>query len=101
MITCHVRYVLDPDKVADFERYARMWIPLVRDFGGQHHGYFLPGEGANDVALALFSFPSLAAYERYRAESAEHPGCQAAFRFATETRCIRRYERTFFRPLLG
>jgi NIPSNAP len=26
----------------------------------------LPAEGASDRALALFSFPSLAAYERYR-----------------------------------
>ena len=30
-------------------------------------GYFLPAEGPSDKALALFSFPSLAAYEQYRA----------------------------------
>lgn len=101
MITCHVRYVLDPAKIAEFEHYARLWIPLVQQFGGQHHGYFLPGEGANDVALALFSFPGLADYEQYRLKSADDPGCQAAFRYAQETRCIRSYERTFFRPVLG
>lgn len=101
MITCHVRYVLDPARIAEFECYARMWIPLVQQFGGQHHGYFLPGEGANDVALALFSFQSLAAYEQYRLKSADDPGCQAAFRYARETGCIKRYERTFFKPLLA
>ena len=66
MITCYLRYIIDPYKVAEFERYARMWIPLVRRFGGTHHGYFLPHEGANNIAVALFSFPSLAAYEAYR-----------------------------------
>jgi hypothetical protein len=30
--------------------------------GGTHHGYFLPDEGANNIAYALFSFPSLADY---------------------------------------
>ncbi len=42
MITCYVRYVIDPKKVKEFEEYARMWIPLVEKFGGQHNGYFLP-----------------------------------------------------------
>lgn len=101
MITCHVRYVLDPAKIPEFERYARLWIPLVQQYGGQHHGYFLPGEGANDIALALFSFPSLAAYEQYRLKSVEDPACQAAFRFAEETGCIKSYERTFFKPVLA
>ncbi|MBE5173942.1 NIPSNAP family protein, partial [Vibrio parahaemolyticus] len=25
MITCYVRYVIDPKKVKEFEEYARMW----------------------------------------------------------------------------
>jgi hypothetical protein len=29
MVTCYLRYVIDPYKVGDFEKYARMWIPLV------------------------------------------------------------------------
>ena len=41
-------------------------MELVGRHGGTHHGYFLPGQGASDRALALFSFPSLAAYEQYR-----------------------------------
>jgi len=59
-----------------------MWIPLVEKFGGQHHGYFLPAEGANNIALALFSFPSLAAYEKYRHESQHDAECRKAFAYA-------------------
>lgn len=99
MITCYLRYIVDPYKLKEFEHYAKLWIPLVERFGGTHHGYFLPSEGANDVALALFSFPSLAEYERYRKDSFADAECQAAFRYAEETRCILSYERSFFRPV--
>jgi hypothetical protein len=99
MITCSLRYVIDPYKLAEFEHYAKLWIPLVNRLGGTHHGYFLPSEGANDIALALFSFPSLAAYEAYREAMAADTECQAAFAYAEETRCILRYERSFMRPV--
>jgi hypothetical protein len=100
MITCYVAYEIDPDQAADFEIYARAWIPLVERFGGTHHGYFLPQEGANDFAVALFSFASLADYERYRQDSAADPDCQAAFCFAQEKGLVRRYERSFMKPVL-
>ncbi|WP_432461120.1 MULTISPECIES: NIPSNAP family protein [unclassified Agarivorans] len=99
MITCYLNYVIDPKKAKEFEKYAKMWIPLVERFGGQHHGYFLPSEGANNIALALFSFPSLAIYEDYRTKSLADPECIAAFRFAEETDCIVSYQRSFFRPV--
>ena|ERR1700737_685998 len=99
MITCHVRYVIDVNLIPEFETYAKMWIPLVVKLGGKHHGYFLPAEGANNIALALFSFPSLAAYEKYRFESQGDAGCQAAFAYAAQTRCVLSYERSFFRPV--
>lgn len=99
MITCYLRYVIDPYKLDDFEKYAMMWIPLVNRFGGTHHGYFLPHEGANNIALALFSFPSLAAYEEYRQKIKTDRDCQAAFAFAEKTRCIVSYERSFMRAV--
>lgn len=99
MVTCYLRYVIDPYKLAEFERYGKMWIPLVEKHGGRHHGYFLPSEGASNVALAMFSFPSLAAYEAYRAKSLVDADCQAAFKYADDTRCIVSYERSFFRPV--
>lgn len=101
MVSCYVRYVIDPKKVAEFEQYAQMWIPLVQKFGGQHHGYFLPAEGANNIALAIFSFTSLSAYEQYRIDSLNDAACQKAFQFAEDVDCIVSYERSFFRPVLG
>lgn len=99
MVTCYLRYVLDPFKLKEFETYGKMWIPLVEKFGGQHHGYFMPGEGTSNVALALFSIPSLAAYEAYRAQVASDAECQAAVRYYEETKCFLSYERSFFRPV--
>jgi len=29
MISCYLRYVIDPYKTDAFETYVRMWIPLV------------------------------------------------------------------------
>lgn len=101
MITCYLRYVIDPNKLQEFEHYGKLWLPLVAKFGGTHHGYFLPSEGANNIALALFSFPSLAAYEDYRQRSLQDPECQAAFAYAKETQCFLSYERSFFRPVLA
>lgn len=100
MITCHIKYVVAPYKLAEFEEYARLWIPLVTRLGGQHHGYFLPSEGANNIAYALFSFPSLAAYEDYRRRMASDPACQAAFDLDKRNRSIVSYERSFLRPVL-
>ena len=99
MITCSLRYVIDPFKLKEFEAYAKMWMPLVEKWGGQHHGYFMPHEGANNIALALFSFPSLAAYEIYRQQAAEDPECQAAMQYYRETRCFLSFERSFMRPV--
>ena len=101
MITVHLTYEIDADRIEDFEEYGRRWVGLVNRFGGTHHGYFLPSEGDSDIAYALFSFPSLAAYERYRTDSVSDPECQEAFELARRTRCIKRYERRFLRPLDG
>lgn len=101
MITCTLRYVIDPYKLAEFEQYARLWIPIVNRMGGAHHGYFLPSEGANNIALALFSFPSLAAYEDYRIRMATDPECRAAYELDKRNRSIISYERSFMRPVLG
>lgn len=99
MITCCLRYVIDPFKATEFQEYAERWLPLVPRHGGVHHGYFLPSEGANNIALALFSFESLAAYERYRDAITRDPDVADAHAYARATRCFLSYERTFFRPL--
>jgi hypothetical protein len=100
VITCHVRYEIDPAEIEAFERFARRWMELVQRHGGVHHGYFLPSEGASDVAYALFSFPSFAEYERYRSRFDVDPEFVEADRIRDESGCVRRYERSFMRPLL-
>ena len=99
MITCYIRYVIDPKKTIEFENYAKLWIPLVAKFGGTHHGYFLPSEGANNISLALFSFPSLAEYEQYRIDSFKDKECLEAFDYSKKTECVISVERSFFRPI--
>ena len=99
-VTCHLRYQIDPAQIVAFERFARRWIALVERSGGQHHGYFLPSEGASDVAYALFTFPSLAAYEEYRRGFGHDREFVAADRIRDESRCVLRYERSFLRPVL-
>lgn len=99
-VTCHLRYQIDPSEIDAFERFAKRWIALVQRSGGQHHGYFLPSEGASDIAYALFTFPSLAAYEEYRQDFGRDPAFLAADRIREESGCVLRYERSFLRPVL-
>lgn len=100
VITCVLTYTIDPGRVAEFERYAQFWIDTLPRFGGRHHGYFLPSEGANDIAYALFSFPSLADYERYRKNAATDPKCRRIYNQAAREAFIQRHDRTFMRPML-
>ena len=95
-----MKYVIDPHKLEKFEEYARRWLSIVKRMGGLHHGCFLPGEGANNVAISVFSFPSLAAYEEYRHRMAQDAECQSVFELEKINRSILSYERNFMRPLL-
>jgi len=99
MVTCYLKYIIDPYQLAAFEAYGKKWIQLVNRFGGEHHGYFMPSEGANNIAFALFSFPSLAAYETYRTQILTDEECLETFRTAEENKCIISYERAFLRPV--
>jgi hypothetical protein len=101
VITCYLRYTIDPYKLEAFERYSRMILPLAAKYGGVHHGAFLPHEGPNNIAVHLFSFPSLAEYERYRAAVRDDEVAKAAWRLAEETRCIVSFERSFMRPVFA
>lgn len=98
-VTCVVDYQIDPKKIDAFEAFARRWMQLVEQHGGEHHGYFLPSEGSSDRALALFTFPSFAAYEVYRSRFGRDPDFVEADRFRDESGCVIRYDRTFMRPL--
>ena len=55
--------------------------------------------GTNNIALALISFESLAAYESYRARLRNDAEGVANFNFAEEHKFILAEERTFLRKV--
>ena len=94
-LTCFIRYEIDPFQREAFRRYAEQWAPVIPRCGGHLVGYFLPSEGTNYEAWGLVSFPSLAAYEAYRARLRADPQARANFEFAQRERFIVREQRTF------
>jgi hypothetical protein len=52
-----------------------------------------------NFAVALFSFPTVEAYDEYRREVAADEGCKAATTRFHETQCFSGYERTFLVPM--
>ncbi|HEY7902735.1 MAG TPA: NIPSNAP family protein [Casimicrobiaceae bacterium] len=95
MITCVIRYQIDPFQRAAFAEYAANWARIIPRCGGDLVGYFLPHEGTNDVAFGLIAFADLAGYEAYRARLRADPEGLANFEFAQVRRLILREERTF------
>jgi hypothetical protein len=94
-VTCLIRYQIDPFQRDGFAEYADRWARIIPRCGGDLLGYFLPCEGTNDVAWALISFASLAAYETYRGRLKADPDGRANFALAQSRRLILREERTF------
>jgi NIPSNAP len=98
-ITVFIRYQLDPFKRAMFEEYARRWLGIIPKCGGDLVGYWMPHEGTSNIAFALISFESLAAYEIYRARLRSDKEAMANFSFAEENKFILGEERTFLRKV--
>jgi hypothetical protein len=94
-ITCFIRYQIDPYQRDEFAKYADGWSRVIPRCGGDLIGYFLPKEGTNDIAFALISFESLAAYEAYRKRLLLDPEGKANFEFAKSKQFVMREERTF------
>ncbi|MBV9588209.1 MAG: NIPSNAP family protein, partial [Hyphomicrobiales bacterium] len=78
----------------------RRWLTIIPRCGGDLKGYFMPHEGTNNIAFALISFASLAAYEAYRAQLKEDAQALANFRFAEEHRFVLSEERSFLRQVV-
>lgn len=95
MITCFIRYEIDPFQRDAFRQYADAWARIIPRCGGDLVGYFLPYEGTNNVAWGLIAFDSLALYEAYRARLKADAEGRSNFAFAHERRIILREERTF------
>jgi len=96
-ITVFIHYQLDPFKRDAFEAYAKRWREIIPRCGGDLVGYWMPHEGTNNIAYALISFESLAAYEGYRARLRADDQGMANFQFAEQERFILVEERAFLR----
>jgi hypothetical protein len=97
MITCCIQYTLDPHKLDAFEKYAGRWPSIIERCGGNLVGYYLPKEGANNYALALIDFASLADYETYRQRLDADTEAQENFADGNESCCILVESRSFLR----
>lgn len=97
MITCFIRYDIDPFKKDLFETYARNWGQAIPRCGADLVGYFTPHEGCATTAYGVYNVASLAAYEAYRARLAADPLGQENYRFARKEQFIRREERIFLK----
>jgi NIPSNAP len=100
-VTVFIRYQLDPFKRAMFEEYSKRWLTIIPKCGGDLIGYFMPHEGTNNIAFALISFESLAAYESYRPRLRTDKDGVTNFNFAEENKFILAEERTFLRQVVA
>ena len=101
MITCFIRYQIDPFQLDIFKTYAENWGRIIPRCGGHLIGYFLPHEGTNDVAWGLIAFDTLAAYETYRARLKSDPEAMDNFAMAQSKRIILHEERSFVQVVEG
>ena len=97
MITCFIRYEIDPFKRDAFDQYARNWGQAIPRCGAGLIGYFSPHEGSATTAYGLYNIESLAAYEAYRARLAEDPLGRENYDFARREQFIRREDRMFLK----
>lgn len=97
MLTCIIKYHIDPTKKDQFERYARVWGRAIPDCGADLIGYFAPHEGSTTLAYGIYNVASLADYEAYRARLAAHPLGMENYAFAQSEKFLLREDRTFLR----
>ncbi len=97
MLTCIIRYHIDPAKRAEFEAYARVWGEAIPRCGADLVGYFAPHEGSATLAYGIYHIESLAAYEAYRVRLAGDPLGRQNYDFARRERFLLREDRTFLK----
>lgn len=97
MLTCIIRYQIDPTQKDNFETYARNWGQAIPRCGADLIGYFAPHEGSSTQAYGIYNIPSLAEYEAYRARLAADPLGRENYAFAQSRKFILREDRTFLK----
>ena len=99
MITCFIRYEIDPFKGPQFEQYARTWGQAIPRCGADLIGYFAPHEGSATTACGIYNIDNLAAYEAYRARLREDSLAKENFAFSQAERFILKEDRIFLREV--
>ena len=97
MLTCIIRYQIDPTKHDAFAAYARTWGEAIPRNGAQLVGYFAPHEGSTTLAYGIYHIDDLAAYETYRKRLAEDPLGQTNYAFAQKEKFLLKEDRTFLK----
>ena len=97
MITCFIRYEIDPFKVEAFNEYARTWGQAIPRCGADLIGYYAPHEGSSTLAYGVYNIKNLADYEAYRERLRSDPQGRANYEFAKREQFIRREDRIFLR----
>ena len=97
MITCFIRYEIDPFKVEAFHEYARTWGQAIPRCGADLIGYYAPHEGSSTLAYGVYNLRNLAEYEAYRERLRNDPQGRANYEFAKREQFIRREDRVFLR----
>ncbi|MGR3815075.1 MAG: NIPSNAP family protein [Cognatishimia activa] len=95
MLTCIIRYQIDPTKKAQFSQYARNWGQAIPRNGADLIGYYAPHEGSTTLAYGIYNIESLAAYEAYRQRLAVDPLGRENYEFAQREKFLLREDRTF------
>jgi hypothetical protein len=101
MITCFIRYEIDPFKVEAFNEYARNWGQAIPRCGADLIGYYAPHEGSSTLAYGVYNIKNLSEYEAYRERLRDDPAGRANYEFAKREQFIRREDRTFLRLASG
>ncbi len=101
MITCFIRYEIDPYKIKAFEEYARNWGQAIPRCGADLVGYFAPHEGSTTTAYGVYNIESLAAYEAYRARLAADPMGRENYEFSRREKFILKEDRIFLKLASG
>jgi len=97
MITCFIRYEIDPFKLDAFDQYARNWGEAIPRCGADLIGYFAPHEGSATTAYGVYSIADLAAYEAYRVRLRADALGRENYEYAKREQFIRREDRIFLR----
>jgi len=97
MITCFIRYHIDPTKKAQFEQYARNWGKAIPRCGADLIGYFAPHEGSSTLAYGVYNIEDLAIYEQYRQRLSADPQGKENYEFAQAEKFLPREDRTFLK----